>query len=178
MFHMTLNVPFQFLHHHGYYVFHLNSQYDLCTSCLFFCFFVFQSINRLTDWFTSNEVFYQSDCELVTFDTVELFFLRKENIYLYIEQGGRTSHCLSYCHSQEQSCINKNVLKSVISLSPGMFTGWMFFVKENAKVLLGAATIFGGHFTKGKSSSQVVEKCLTGIEMMHTKRKGKAVWEW
>lgn len=167
MFHMTLNVPFQFLHHHGYYVFHLNSQYDLCTSCLFFCFFVFQSINRLTDWFTSNEVFYQSDCELVTFDTVELFFLRKENIYLYIEQGGRTSHCLSYCHSQEQSCINKNVLKSVISLSPGMFTGWMFFVKENAKVLPGAATIFGGHFTK-KSSSQVVEKCLTRIKMMHT----------
>lgn len=64
-------------------------------------------------------MFYQSDCELVTFDTVELFFLRKEDIYiyLYIEQGGRTSHCLSYCHSQEQSCINKNVLKSVISLT-------------------------------------------------------------
>lgn len=29
-------------------------------------------------------MFYQSDCELVTFDTVELFFLRKENISIYI----------------------------------------------------------------------------------------------
>lgn len=81
-----------------------------------FLFLCSQLINRLTD-LQVNEVFYQSDCELVTFDTVELFFLRKEDIYLYIEQGGRTSHCLSYCHSQEQSCINKNVLKSATSLT-------------------------------------------------------------
>ena len=52
---------------------------------MFFCFF--QSINRLTGWFPSNEVFYQSDCELVTFDTVELFFLRKEYIYI-LSRGG------------------------------------------------------------------------------------------
>lgn len=139
------------------------------------CFFVFQSINRLTDWFTSNEVFYQSDCELVTFDTVELFFLRKENIYLYIEQGGRTSHCLSYCHSQEQSCINKNVLKSVISLSPGMFTGWMFLSKRMQKCCQERWLFLEGTLPK---KVQVVEKCLTGIKMMHTQRKGKAVWEW
>ena len=88
---------------------------------MFFLFF-FQSINRLTGWFPSNEVFYQSDCELVTFDTVELFFLRKEYIYI-LSRGGVTSHCFSSCHSQQQSCINKNVLKSVIFLSIGIFTG-------------------------------------------------------
>ena len=55
----------------------------------FFCFFFFffQSIVRLPGLFSSNEVFYQSDCELVTFDTVELFFLRKEYIYI-LSRGG------------------------------------------------------------------------------------------
>lgn len=52
---------------------------------MYFMFFS-QSTNRLTCWFPSNQVFYQSDCELVTFDTVELFFLRKKkSIYLYNE---------------------------------------------------------------------------------------------
>lgn len=80
-------------------------------------------------------MFYQSDCELVTFDTVELFFLRKEDIYLYIEQGGRTSHCLSYCHSQEQSCINKNVLKSVISLTRNVHCLDVLFGQKKGKAL-------------------------------------------
>lgn len=133
MFHMTLNVPFQFLHHHGCYVFHLNienSQYDfLCTSCLFvfYCFF-FLSIDKQIDWFTSKWSVLPKWLWTCNFRYSWIIFLKKRRyIYLYNEQGGRTSHCLSYCHSQEQSCINKNVSKSVISLSPGIFTAWTFF---------------------------------------------------
>lgn len=69
-------------------------------------------------------MFYQSDCELVTFDTVELFFLRKK-IYLYIERGGRGVHLIVSVPVILKSKVVsiKIVLKSVIFLLMGMFTG-------------------------------------------------------
>lgn len=75
-------------------IFYSSSLFGWCSSCFFLFYyylfykFVYLFFSWYTDWFPSNEVFYQSDCELVTFDTVELFFLRKENLSIYWARWG------------------------------------------------------------------------------------------
>lgn len=68
------------------YVFYFKKKANIIYVLHVFCF-SFQSMNRLSGWFPSNQVFYQSDCELVTFDTVELFFLRKKKTIYWAEAG-------------------------------------------------------------------------------------------
>lgn len=89
-----LCVPCQFLHRHRNPLFYLTND-----RLIYFCDYL---IYQWIDWSQSNEVFYQSYCEHVPFDTVNLFFLR-EQLYIYIFTGaGSASHCFSFCHEQLQ----------------------------------------------------------------------------
>lgn len=65
--------------------------------------------------------------------------------------GGRTSHCFSSCHSQQQSCINKNVLKSVIFLSLGMLTG-QIICQRTRQTVVERHSCFYGHGPKTGTS--------------------------
>lgn len=87
-------MPCQFLHHHGNPVFYLTN--DL---------FIYLPVHLNYQWINcsqSNQVFNQSYCDIVPFNTVDLFFLKKITLSVCLKGGGSAFHCFSFCHDQLQ----------------------------------------------------------------------------